>query len=517
MNHKAILEQARYYVQKELEHDASGHDWWHIVRVTRIAKLLAEVEQASLFVCELAALLHDIADEKLAGSKELGLQKVQDWLLLNGVEAREADAVMEIVSTMSFGGGGGKPMSTLEGQIVQDADRLDAIGAIGIARTFVYAGSKGTLIYDPALKFRKEMTAEQYRTDKSTAINHYYEKLLKLKSRMNTEAAKLLAEERHRVMESYLTAFDQEWALGNEDYLQESLMSTNRPSRIHVTFGESAAGSLRQALKGHLGDDRIICLSDDLMVGPLHGADDPAGLTKRLEWWRVLLNGHEGHPELKKSANGSQEAMNEWKKSLNTTMEYLLEDALAWLQWSPRLQEVPLVIWASDSPSEQTGLRRLLAALPQHSNILHVNATIMMPRSDQKAVYLDTGEIMPDKLATLLTEAKRLLPEVHAAYVAEWQQLLASGGTLRIWSNGQLQQVDEDYFDETIMQAIRQLTAQSGEMIRCARVVGEVIGHAGMRTSDTYIEFRIRQLILQGKLIYSGELYSMRSYSVNLA
>jgi uncharacterized protein len=206
-----ILEQARAYVREELERDSSGHDWWHIARVTEMAVRLAAKEQADPFVCELAALLHDIADAKLNPSKEAGLQKVRTWLEQQDTDPESREHIMEIIATMSYSGGHGKPMSTLEGKVVQDADRLDAIGAIGIARTFAYAGSKGHLMHNPELPPREQMSEEQYRKEQGTAVNHFHEKLLKLKDLMNTEAARRVAEERHRVMERFLEQFTNEW------------------------------------------------------------------------------------------------------------------------------------------------------------------------------------------------------------------------------------------------------------------------------------------------------------------
>ena len=206
-----IISRAEAFVKQELGKDSSGHDWWHIFRVTNTARQLAQLENADLFVCELAALLHDIADEKLNPSKDAGLQKVENWLLQNEVPAAETAQVMEIISTMSYNGGHNKPMQTLEGKIVQDADRLDALGALGIARTFAYAGHKGHLMHNPELAVRSEMTKEEYRNSESTAINHFYEKLLKLKGLMNTKAGKQMAAERHKFMEDFLAQFYQEW------------------------------------------------------------------------------------------------------------------------------------------------------------------------------------------------------------------------------------------------------------------------------------------------------------------
>jgi uncharacterized protein len=211
LQQKRILEGAEQYVRHELGGDSSGHDWWHIERVRRTAIHIAQVENADRFVCELAALLHDVADEKLAGSEEAGMRKVRDWLSKEQVEEADAAHVLEIIATMSFKGGKGTPMRTLEGQVVQDADRLDALGAVGIGRTFAYSGAKGQLMYDPNLPARESMTKEQYRNEKSTAINHFPEKLFKLKERMNTAYARQLAEDRHRFMEEFVSRFLEEW------------------------------------------------------------------------------------------------------------------------------------------------------------------------------------------------------------------------------------------------------------------------------------------------------------------
>lgn len=211
MNSQEVIQQTIQFVKEELQHDSSGHDWWHIYRVTELTKTIAEKEGADLFICTMAALLHDIADEKLNESEEAGLQKVKLWLTKNNVTIKHSAAIMEIITTMSFKGGNRPPVRTLEAKVVQDADRLDAIGAIGIARTFAYAGAKGDLMYDPDIPVRDAMTKEEYRSGKSTAVNHFYEKLLKLKELMNTNAAKEVAEERHQFMETYLEHFNKEW------------------------------------------------------------------------------------------------------------------------------------------------------------------------------------------------------------------------------------------------------------------------------------------------------------------
>ncbi|SDM68084.1 uncharacterized protein SAMN04488137_1410 [Fictibacillus solisalsi] len=206
-----ILKAAENYAKSVHGHEGSGHDWWHIYRVNKLACSIAIEEGADSFICSLAALLHDIADEKLNGSEEEGLQKVQRWMRDNDVPAYVCTEVLNIISTMSYKGGNTVPMSSLEGRVVQDADRLDAIGAIGIARTFAYSGHIGQLIYDPDIKVRSNMTKEEYRNGRSTAVNHFHEKLLKLKSRMNTSYGKQLAARRHEEMEHFLAVFFEEW------------------------------------------------------------------------------------------------------------------------------------------------------------------------------------------------------------------------------------------------------------------------------------------------------------------
>jgi Predicted HD superfamily hydrolase len=159
-----------------------------------------------------AALLHDVADEKLNDSKESGLQKVRDWLAAQPIAEEDQAHIVEIIATMSYNAGTNPPMRTLEGQVVQDADRLDAIGAIAIARTFLYAGVKGSPIHNPAIQPRDAMTTKEYRDHRSsTAFNHFYEKLFKLKDLINTSAARPIAEQRHQYMERYVQQFLLEW------------------------------------------------------------------------------------------------------------------------------------------------------------------------------------------------------------------------------------------------------------------------------------------------------------------
>ncbi|MDR0269967.1 HD domain-containing protein [Paenibacillus sp.] len=210
-----LIKQAEHFVKEELSGEASGHDWWHIERVRNTALDIARKEHADAVVCELAALLHDVADEKLNASKEAGLDKVRAWLREHTADMNLIDHVMDIISTMSYNGGQNSPMKTLEGQVVQDADRLDALGAIGIARTFAYSGAKGHIIHDPELS-HEVLAQEDYRSNNKTAIYHFYEKLLKLKDLMNTSYARELAEQRHAFMELYLKHFYSEWAMRDQ-------------------------------------------------------------------------------------------------------------------------------------------------------------------------------------------------------------------------------------------------------------------------------------------------------------
>ncbi|WP_233531081.1 HD domain-containing protein [Paenibacillus alkalitolerans] len=206
-----VVTEAEQWVREQLERDSSGHDWWHIDRVRKMAVKLARESGGDELVCELAALLHDIPDEKLTGDEAAGLKRVRDWLERYDLGENVISRIMTIICTMSFKGGGRPPVATLEGEIVQDADRLDAIGAIGIARTFAYSGWKGQPMHDPNLPPRDTMSVEEYRKGKSTAINHFHEKLLKLSPLMNTPAARRIAQERHRFMLDFLERFQVEW------------------------------------------------------------------------------------------------------------------------------------------------------------------------------------------------------------------------------------------------------------------------------------------------------------------
>ena len=211
MDKQQLADETEAYVRSLLELEGSGHDWWHIYRVKEIAEQLAREEGADPFICIMAALLHDLADEKVAGDEQKGKKLVERWLQKLQLERKTAERIMEIIRTLSYKGGGGAPMRTIEGKVVQDADRLDAIGAIGIARAFVFSGSRGQIIHHPDKLPNIHMSAEEYMKRDTTAINHFYEKLLKLKDLMNTEKGKELAAGRHRVMLEYLEVFHREW------------------------------------------------------------------------------------------------------------------------------------------------------------------------------------------------------------------------------------------------------------------------------------------------------------------
>ncbi len=200
-------------VKALMEGEGSGHDWWHVYRVWRNAVHIAPHEPVDPVVVELAALLHDIADWKFhGGDRSAGPRAARSWLTELGVDETVVAHVCEIVGDLSFKGAGvPTPMRTREGMVVQDADRLDAIGAIGIARAFAYGGYRGRALYEPDVTPRLHNSAADYLASGTHTINHFYEKLLLLKDRMNTDAARTIAAERHAFMEAFLTRFYAEW------------------------------------------------------------------------------------------------------------------------------------------------------------------------------------------------------------------------------------------------------------------------------------------------------------------
>lgn len=213
MNRKQIIRKTTEFTRETLSGDGSGHDWWHVYRVWKTALRIGRMEMADLFVVELAALLHDIADWKFHdGDENAGPKAARAWLEKLAVEEEVIAHVCEIIAGISFKGAGVKtPMQTLEGRVVQDADRLDAIGAIGIARAFAYGGSKGRELHTPGEKPVLHPTFDAYKKSKGPTINHFYEKLLLLKDQMNTHAAGEMALERHHYMEQFLHRFFDEW------------------------------------------------------------------------------------------------------------------------------------------------------------------------------------------------------------------------------------------------------------------------------------------------------------------
>ncbi len=215
---REIITKTEAFIREKLGADSSGHDWYHVDRVRRSAVMIGTAEGADLFVTELAALLHDVADWKFhAGDDDAGPRVAGEWLVSLAVDAGTITAVQQIIREVSFKGAGvaTKP-GTLEAAVVQDADRLDAIGAIGVARTFAYGGHKGQPMYDPTKPATLHDSFDSYKNNNGTTINHFYEKLLLLKDRLNTATARKLAAKRHQFMEDFLTQFYREW--NGEDY-----------------------------------------------------------------------------------------------------------------------------------------------------------------------------------------------------------------------------------------------------------------------------------------------------------
>lgn len=212
---KIVLEKTRAFVEEKLKGEGSGHDWWHIIRVVNNAKAIAQQEGGDAFVIELAALLHDIADWKFHdGDSTVGPRVTREWLQKLKVESVVIERVAYIVEHISFKGGKNPHrMQTLEGKIVQDADRLDAIGAIGVARAFAFGGAAGREIYNPSVPPKQYDSFESFKNAVTTnhTVNHFYEKLLLLKDKMNTATGRQKAQERHAFMEKYLQQFYAEW------------------------------------------------------------------------------------------------------------------------------------------------------------------------------------------------------------------------------------------------------------------------------------------------------------------
>mgnify|MGYP002725626981 CR=1 FL=1 len=208
-----VIEKTVTFVKEKLAGAEGGHDWWHIERVWKSAKQIAKGENVNGFIVELGALLHDIADSKFHGGDEtVGPKKAREFLSSVNAPENVIEHVELIITNISFKGGKvEQKFKSPELDVIQDADRLDALGALGIARTFNYGGHKGHEIYNPEIEPNFNMTKEEYKNSKAPSLNHFYEKLLLLKDRMNTETGKRLAEERHNFMQSFLDQFFKEW------------------------------------------------------------------------------------------------------------------------------------------------------------------------------------------------------------------------------------------------------------------------------------------------------------------
>ena len=212
-SHNSLIEATIAFVKETLKDAEGGHDWFHIERVYKNTLRIAQGETVDLLTVSLGALLHDIADSKFYnGDETVGPQLATQFLMKHNVDSTVIEHVVQIIKHISFKGGNTETTFTsTELQVVQDADRIDALGAIGIARTFNYGGFKNRKLYDPAIKPQLDMTPTEYKASTAPTINHFYEKLLLLKERMHTKTAKKLAEQRHKFMESYLKQFYAEW------------------------------------------------------------------------------------------------------------------------------------------------------------------------------------------------------------------------------------------------------------------------------------------------------------------
>lgn len=208
-----LIQNTITFVKNELENAEGGHDWFHIERVYKNALLISESEAVDKTVVALGALLHDIADSKFHdGDETVGPKKAWQFLKSQNISEEITENVIKIIENVSFKGGNkNQEFHSKELDVVQDADRLDALGAIGIARTFNYGGFKNRKLYDPEIKPNLNMTPAEYKASDAPTINHFYEKLLLLKDRMNTKTGRKIAEERHRFMENFLKQFYAEW------------------------------------------------------------------------------------------------------------------------------------------------------------------------------------------------------------------------------------------------------------------------------------------------------------------
>ncbi len=215
MNKKKVLQEAESWVKDIVSHDKSGHDWHHIERVRNMAKRIAEEEKEDSFLIEIMALFHEVPDRKIAGhgNEASALETVRKWLKDHAFSDEDIEEVLYVIANQSYSKSTlqGKTLKSKRGQIVQDADRLEAIGAIGIARCFAFTGNRNNPIHDPTIPPNLDKTHDQYTKDDDTAINHFYEKLLLLNDHINTNAGKRIAQHRHDFMKLYLDEFFAEW------------------------------------------------------------------------------------------------------------------------------------------------------------------------------------------------------------------------------------------------------------------------------------------------------------------
>ena len=213
MTNPDLIDKTILFVKEKLENAEGGHDWFHIERVYKNAVLISKNEVCDVTIVKLGALLHDIADSKFHdGDETVGPRVAREFLESENVDEEIIAHVVNIIENISYKGGNfEKKFSSIELDVVQDADRLDAIGAIGIARTFNYGGFKNRALYDPNIAPNSSMTKEEYKKNDSPTLNHFYEKLLLLKDKMNTQTGKQIAQERHRYMEGFLAQFYAEW------------------------------------------------------------------------------------------------------------------------------------------------------------------------------------------------------------------------------------------------------------------------------------------------------------------
>ena len=207
----SIIKSAIEYVKRVFESDFSGHDYFHTMRVFNIANTIAEKEGADLEIVGLSALLHDVDDRKLSPETCANKDNARDFLKSNGVDDETIEKICKIIGEIAYAGTDSVVPSTIEGKCVQDADRLDAIGAVGIARAFAYGGSHNRYMHNPDIQPKLNMTAEEYHKSNSTTINHFHEKLFNLKDMMSTDTAKAIAKGRDEYMKAFVDTFMAEW------------------------------------------------------------------------------------------------------------------------------------------------------------------------------------------------------------------------------------------------------------------------------------------------------------------